>query len=256
MRSISALPLLLASGASLHVQNGDECACLPWKNVYGSGLRCGQGHELSIVGLSYLPQDKLPEKVPTGNGVYDEFCTRFYMQASFSRCLNKKFGTPSEQWCYVHKECQAAEPVNKTGFAIKTCSDQDARMDGVMPEELNAMGTTDGLERGLFGKLAYAMEPEKWSAIEAASGLPEEKVKLSHTMEGLYGLEWSPHNRTEAGATKLQTVRDSGVPTIFDADNGHGGGTVVLGKKIYAFMPSPDKEFENLGYVCIDGCEA
>jgi len=255
MKAALLLLLLVAPAASLNLRNRlESCDCIDWKAVYDKhNVRCGQGYELGQGGAFKKARAELPAKVPSGNGFYDEFCTRMYMQISFQACFNKKFGTPSEQWCYVSAQCEGAEKVEGTDVAIKTCSHDDHLMNNTGPEELNRLAGLDHLEIGLFGKLSYNMEPEKWSAVEAASGLTDTKLMQTHTMETYYGLSWTgPHEKTSAATKKLEEVKASGVPTIFDADNGHGGGAVVEGPRVYAFMPLTGQE--GLGYVCVEGC--
>merc|ERR1712032_227179 len=101
--------------------------------------------------------------VPTGNSFYDAFCMQLYMRASFSKCLNRRIGTPTMQWCYVSTECEWAEKVEGTSVAVHLCTEDDDFMNDTAPEELNKLGLQDDLDRGLLGKLSYAVEQERWS---------------------------------------------------------------------------------------------
>lgn len=256
MQSVSVLLVLAVPVAAVKLSaHGDKCSCLEWKDAYANfGVRCGQGYELGQGGAEKIPRGSLPTTYPTGNGFYDEFCTRFYMQVSATTCFNRKFGTPTEQWCYVSSECAGADKVEGTSAAIKMCAEGDDFMNDTTPEDLNTFGTQNKLERGLLGKLSYHMDSEKWSAIESASGLSNEQLQKSHTMEGLYGIKWGGRKEvSEVATSKFQATVTAGRATIFDTDNGHGGGTVVLGSKIYAFI---NKEgMEGFGYVCLKGCD-
>merc|ERR1712190_611471 len=90
---------------------------------------------------------------------------------------------------------------------------------------------------GVMSKLSWNMAPEKWSEVEAASDLTDDILMATHTTEYLYGLNWTgPHEKTEAAVNKLEKVQKSGVATIYDSDNGHGGGTIVFGSKIYGWL--------------------
>jgi len=288
MRVASVLLLLVVPATSLHVRARDACSCIDFKSVYTKhGVRCGQGYELGQAGTAKMAPDALPATVITITDnikeddraeflVYDMFCTKFYMRASFPKCLNKKFGTPSEQWCYVSSECEAASKVEGTDVAIHTCTEGDDLMNNTGPEELDRLAQIDNLEIGLFGKLSYNMEPEKWSEVEGASDLLDEEMASAHTVDYMYGMGWNGstsataflkenHNFEESkykwtaakvptpeAKMKLTRVRRSGIPTIFDSETGQGGGTLILGNLTYAFEPWEGKE---LGYICMqDNC--
>jgi len=268
MRTVCALLLLAAPGAGLHVQK-EECACIPWKHVYADdGLRCGQGYECAADGATFkMAKDKLPQAGLEAEDMnkpefdwsskhfYGEWCTNFYRRASFSRCLNKKsfeYGAPREQWCYVHQECQEAEPVEGTAFAIKTCSEQDALASVATPEELNKITAADGLDLRTLVPASYVVEKERWSAVEAASGLSEAQLNLTHSIEIDQGLKRGERLPwTEAGAAKMKKIRESGINTLFIASDYRAGGVVVAGAKTYTVMLRPNFEL-----VCVGGCDA
>merc|ERR1712196_708174 len=127
-------------------------------------------------------------------------------------------------------------------------------MTGTTPEELNRLATIDHLDIGLFAKLSYNMDPQKWSEVEAASGLSAAALNTTHTMESYYGLSWKgPQKLTSAAETKFNERKSEGVPVIFNDEYGHGGGTLVFGSKIYAFLPLEWAPL-GLGYVCVEGC--
>jgi len=245
---VALVLLLVAPAASLHVQK-NVCDCLPWKSAYNDhNVMCGQGYELGVGGplVTRMARRDLP--YPEAS-FYDEFCTRMYQQISFSGCFNKGFGTPTKQWCYVDHNCQGTDPVEGTDLAIKSCSEGDNFMNDTAPEELDRLADVDHLEIGLFGKLSYAMEPDLWSDVEAASGLSNDKLQQTHIMESYYGLQWSgPKQVTQAATDKLRATRASGVATIFDTDNHHGGGTLILGTRTYMFGPRTDGG-EGMAYV-------
>jgi len=255
MKAVLAL-LIVAPATALNLRNG-ACSCMSWKSVYADhNVKCGQGYELGQAGSAAYERVSaafLPNTVPTGDGFYDEFCTRMYMQISVPSCFNKRFGTPAEQWCYVSSECRGSSKVKGTDVAIHMCTAGDPLMTSTAPEELNRLAGIDHLEIGLFGKLSYNMDPQKWSEVEAASSLSAATLKKTHTMESYYGLKWTgPHQLTEKATKTFEKTKSDGIPVIFDADNGHGGGTLVVGSKIYAFLPLQGTD--GLGYVCVEGC--
>jgi len=250
MRAVVALLLLPTQGLALRLQSS-SCTCLNWKDVYAThDVRCGQGYEISMLGAK-VDRGLLPTKVPSGMDMYDEFCTRFFMEANFNKCLNMKFMSPTQQWCYVSPECEGAEKVPGANAAIKMCGEGDDFMNATSPDELNRLATDSKLERGLFGKLSYALDSWKWSEIESASGLNDERLQLSHLMESFYGIKWTGRKPlVEAATNKMHDTKASNVPTIFDTDNGHGGGTLVWGSKIYGFLPK--EGLEGLAYACLN----
>lgn len=251
----SAVALLLAAPASQavslqsHRAGEDSCACIPWTDVYESeGVSCGQGKELKMFGMEGNKDAKhaLPEEM------YGEFCSRFFMKSRHNSCYNVEFGPSDHQWCYVPASC-GGKPVEGTKVAVHECSKEggDDLMREKQPEELDKMAMTSGLEIGLFGKMSYAKSELKWSEVEGASSLPADKMKESHTMEAYYGLEWfGPAGVAPQHRQTFEAAIASGTATIFDTDNGHGGGTLVLGSKIYGFLPYE----KALGYVCMQGC--
>jgi len=255
-RAAVALLFAAPAGAVLLRSTGDECACLPWKDVYAKhGVGCGSGHELGNFHVNEVP---FAEKFMPA-GIFDEFCTRFYMQVSSSSCFNKKFGPASQQWCYVSAGCESAKRVAGKDVAIQNCSAAagDDLMMGKAPEELNRQAEVDGLEVGLFGKLSYPMDAAKWSDVELASGLPTTKLSMGHVMESYYGIQFKgakPESGGEEAQKKVAAIVASGMTTIFDSDNGHGGGNLLAGHKIYGFLPVEGKH--GLFYTCIHGCDA
>lgn len=255
---IAMAVLLLASPtwASVLRGSGGSCACLPWKDAYARGAKCGAGYEFGTFKIMKFNMPHiLPEFIP--KDLYNEFCTNFYMRGSHSSCLNMRFGSPAEQWCYVPRACAARESdkIIDSLVALHNCSADagDRLMKTTAPEELNRLAGVDKLEIGLFGKLSYAMDEMKWSDVEKASSLPEELYEKAHTMEQRYGIEYAgPKDATAEARLTVQQVVESGVTTVFDADNGHGGGTLLAGSKIYGFLPLAGTE--GMGYVCLHGC--
>jgi len=263
MQNLFTLALLLASAASLHVQNGEKCACLTWKSVYeNGGLLCGQGYEIGLVGPKGI---KLSREAilswAKDSPYYKVDCTDGYMKTSFSMCLNKGFASPEaqwspEQWCYVGRECQEAEPVEGTDFAIKTCTDQDARMSTVTPEELNKIGAADGLSLQRLAMHAWALDKDVWYSVEASAGISEDEEDKTHDNAKYDQLSWTVEPYSKTKAAKLQKIRDSGNVTIFSTEEYGPGGfpTLLAGKKTYAYLWII--ELNQRGYVCIDGCDA
>mmetsp|Transcript_3399 Transcript_3399/g.6870 ORF Transcript_3399/g.6870 Transcript_3399/m.6870 type:complete len:259 (+) Transcript_3399:1-777(+) len=242
-----ALLLFTVQARAATLWKRSSCSCLHWNAVYGQhGVACGSGYELKTFGVEKFPLAKafMPE------GLYGEFCTNFYQKVSFNSCFNSKFGTPSTQWCYTSKDCAEATPVNDTDVGVKMCGDGDDFMNVKTPEELNSLAAVDHLEIGLFGKMSYPMEAMKWSEVESASDLPVELMAAAHTMESFYGLKWGGLKpATESAKAKIKEVVDAGKTTIFDADNGHGGGVLIAKSKIYGFQPL--KGQQGLGYACM-----
>jgi len=251
MKAALVVLLLVAPAASLHVQQG-TCSCIAWKSAYNDHkVMCGQGYELRVDGPEYvrLPRAQLPSR----RGNNNEFCNQTYMKISFAGCLNKGFGTSTEQWCYVSQDCTAedTEAVEGTDLAIKECAEGDG-MEDIAPETLNKLADVDHLEMGLLGRLTYAVAPEKWSDVEGASGLSHDLLNQTHTLESFMGLKWTDSKpMTKAATDKLGEIRASGIATIFDTDNenlGRGGGTLILGTRTYMFGPRTDNP-KAMGYV-------
>lgn len=238
--------------ASFHVRSG-ACSCIAWKSAYADyNVKCGQGYELGVVGEYALPRDRLPPTFSPARDVYPEFCG-FYTKSSFTGCLNKGYGTPSEQWCYVSAACEGSSRVEGTDMAIKWCSEADNLLNHTDPLEVNRLALADDQHPGLLGKLSYATAPYKWSDIEAASGLSDNVLRDSHMWAMLAGSQWTgPHEVTPFATAKLQETKSSGIPTIFDEDNGHGGGTLIWGDKIHVSGALPGTKFP--GYACVQGC--
>lgn len=246
---LSTVPAARAVSLQAHRAGEGSCACIPWADAYTSeGGTCGAGKELKLFGM----ENNKMAKFALPAAMYDEFCTRFYMRSRHNSCYNPTFGPSEKQWCYVPSGC-GGKPVEGTKMEVHECSKEagDSLMRDKTPEELNQMALKSDLEIGLFGKMSYAKNNLKWSEVEGASTLPEDKMKASHIMESHYGLKWhGPADVTPEHRQEFEDAIKSGDATIFDTDNGHGGGTLILGDKIYGFLQF-DKR---MGYGCLKGC--
>jgi len=255
MPKLLTIAPLLSSAASLHMQNAEECACLPWKSVYANGeLLCGQGYELGVYGKPKSSREFILANLKEEH--YVAGCPETYMKLSFSKCLNKESGPTPEQWCYVRQECQEAAPVEGTNFAIKTCTEQDPSMRTVEPEELNKIGAADGVWNQHLAFISWNLQPDIWYEIMASTGISEDKLEGTTKMAKNEGLHWtvSPYSKTKAA--KVQKDRDLGIVTIYSTEQWGAGGfpIIISGKKTYGFQAI--EELGADGYVCIDGCDA
>lgn len=236
-------------------QQDDACACLPWQSVYSQhNTRCGDGHELATFTGLFV-----------GGDVRTEWCTNFFEKAAFNYCLNEQFGYNPKQWCYVSSRCASATNKTKTGqgdVAMKWCnaSAGDDLMSSRTPEELNRIADMWNLDTGLFAKMSFRMSDFTWSQVEGASGMPNDinavPYRQFHWILTEYGETYpGPQVASAAAEKNFHEVLASGIPTIFDEDNHHGPGTVVMGNKIYASLPVYGKD--NPGrvyYTCQTGC--
>lgn len=240
-----------AQALNVHSVRSDDnkCACLPWVDVYTSkGVTCGQGKELKLFGM----EGNKNAKAELPAAMYDEFCTRFFMHSYHNSCYNPAFGPSSQQWCYVPEGC-GGKAVEGSQVEMHECSKEagDDLLRNKTPEELDQMALTSNLEIGLFGKMSYTKHDLRWSQVEGASSLTADNMKAAHTMESYYGLKWNgPAAVSPEHRQALEAAIASGDATIFDTDNGHGGGTLILGSKIYGFLPFQ----KAMGYVCLQGC--
>jgi len=267
MQAVLALFLLGTPSVALNIQSNTidlntdakkKCSCLPWKDVYTKfGVLCGQGYELAHFNRYYFGYSKLDvkgvytfENDPVYHDQYIEFCQQTFQKLSSAKCLNHRFapGLNTTQWCYVPATCEGAEKVEGTSAALHNCTENDDLMSKALPEELNAFIGPDEVTSSILGKLSYRINPFRWSLVEKASGLSSEQLLKSHFVEmNIYGLPWHHRNVINKARRKYDEVVASGIPTIFDSDNDIGG-TLVMGKKIYAFTA-------NRSYECLTGCD-
>jgi len=265
MRTIVAVALLLASGSSLHVQKGDECKCLPYTSVYENGLVCGQGYEFqNHFGKPVMPREQV-EKIRANwtavmgevEDLYTLECPGLFEKMSTNKCAYKKQPTYKnmKQWCYVSQECDVAEPVEDTEFAIKWCTSRDDQLSTVRPLELNKLAHELGVSVMSLSKVAWAARQEAWDEMEASSDLPEEVIRLTHTIDRVIGTKWTVKERTDDKVALLQKIRDSGVVTVFSTLPGadEAPTTVIAGKETYALTNEGDV---GIHYVCAHGCDA
>jgi len=270
MKAALVLLLLVGMAASLHVQK-NSCSCIPWKSAYKDhNVLCGQGYELATGSGSAGPElakmGRLQRSAfitpgtvtnPMGKaGVWESNSEKFpnyysqcetgYPALSFAGCLNKQFGTPTQQWCYVSQDCKGADAVEGTDVAIKECTDgdDDDIMNETTPLEVNKLAQENLVDPSWIGNLVWPTEPEEWEDVEAATGMSHEKMRMTHIMEYVIQgrMKWKHEKEvTQAKTDKLQAIKASGVPTLFRSSyKENPGGMLIFGEKTYVFGPRTD----------------
>jgi len=165
-----------------HVQGGNACECLPWKDAYANyGVKCGQGGELNywvkklpkmkkIVGGWKHVKNDFPEAM-------EDVCTNFFERRSDNLCVSKEFMytvVGPTQWCYVSDACEdeTAGLERQFGTTAKTkyCGlDHGDPLSFVTSfDQLYNMSKSENLDLGLLAKYSYRyFHQDPWSKVEA-----------------------------------------------------------------------------------------
>lgn len=257
---VLAWPELVAS-LNLHAHSGlshitdKNCPCLPWKDVYEKyGVDCKEGGGMEVL----KPKDGGDAEAM--NFIESKAtCRNFYMKASFNACLNNDFYS-MEQWCFIPQSC-GGDHVLGTQVSTTICTPQDRRDKLWLksPEEINRLAKADNLDVGLLGRLAWRFKETKWSDVEGASVLSISEMPKAHMVEASYsGRNWTEadlKDSTDEARRVLEDAMEVSHPVAFESDNHMGGGTIVWGRKVYAFKHRDEAPDEPMEYECVHGCD-
>lgn len=228
------------------------CPCLNWRDLYRhQNVTCGQSYELSTFGIGPVKGGFSKQWRDAPKEVFHAWCTEFFHKINDNYCV--KFGIDAQElaWCYTSPLCSGlgntVEKVDGADLQFRLCSASagDTLLRDLQPEQLNKLAAKDKLDLGLVGHFAYpSFSPEKWSSAYMfwAKNTPEERANAI------------PDANLRA---RLQAVMDSKKPHLFEAEDTSGGGAIVIGTRVYSYMPKLEGLDGDGGaeYLCMKNCD-
>uniref|UniRef100_A0A7S2IDD0 Uncharacterized protein n=1 Tax=Alexandrium andersonii TaxID=327968 RepID=A0A7S2IDD0_9DINO len=200
--ALGILPIAAAIRVVDQSRRTDSCACLNWRQTYESGkASCGDGLETytySRTSGKHMVTFHFCEGASAYNQQNDAYCTKV-AQGSLLPTKPKDFTEGA--WCYVSPECASLNggaAVN-SNVSWKVCTaGQDKFLAELTPPELVELANKNQQDIGLLVQMAYPVS---------------RTVVLKEAREVFY--EKQPQTLSAADSAAVQTVVDSGRPTIF-----------------------------------------